>query len=142
MPQSRHPDYRAELQTLLSTYYKELLCIAETSGVKALLRLALACTPKKPPMSADPAGGPRAGGHSPGGGRASGDPAGASSGQRSSREHQWQINPVVLDERRSSEKYCTQKTEKNCTHAQHEERRPASEIVVADSLRGIFSAFT
>ena len=52
---SRHPDYRAELQTLLSTYYEELLGVAGASGVKAPRPLALASTPTKPPASAAPA---------------------------------------------------------------------------------------
>ena len=42
----RHPDYRAELQTLLSTYYEELLGMA--SEVKAPITMAPARTPKKP----------------------------------------------------------------------------------------------
>ena len=52
---SRHPNYRAEMQTLLSTYYEELLGIAGASRVKAPRPLALASTPKKLPASADPA---------------------------------------------------------------------------------------
>ena len=31
--------------------------------------------------------------------------------------------------------------ENHCAHAQHEERRPTSEIVVTDVRRGLFSAF-
>ena len=51
---SRHPDYRTELQTLLSTYYKELLGIAGASEGRAPRILALASTPKKPLTSAVP----------------------------------------------------------------------------------------
>ena len=54
----RHSDYRAELQTLLSTYYEELLGIAGASDLKALRPLALASTPKKPPTSAGPVDAP------------------------------------------------------------------------------------
>ena len=39
---SRDSDYSTELQTLLSTYYEELLDIAGASGMKALRPLALA----------------------------------------------------------------------------------------------------
>ena len=42
---SRHPDYRTELQILLSTYFEELLGIAGASEVKAPRPLAPACTP-------------------------------------------------------------------------------------------------
>ena len=78
---NRHPDYRAELQSLLSTYYKELLGIAGASGVKAPRPLALARTPKQPPTLDGPrAGGPRAGGPRAGGPRAGAPPGGGGRG--------------------------------------------------------------
>ena len=105
----RHPDYRAELQTLLSTYFEELLGIAGASEVKAPRPRAPASTPKKPlrrriPRRRPPRRRPlrrrtplrqlpRR--RRPWQRRC--DPAGG--GQRSPRAHRWRINLFVLDER-------------------------------------------